>query len=408
MDFLTKNTTKKSLLSNVEKKKHLLKKRIVRYVYFSGSKSAAEISKKLKTSIPTITSTINELISSDILLEQGHGNSSGGRRPNLYGLQKNIFYILGIDIGRFTTKMAIFNSKLENITGFESFPIKLKKDSSQIDIIHQFAEKLISESGISKDKLIGVGIDMPGLVNSANGCNYTYYYEKGRSVLSRFEEKFNLPVYIENDAKVRALAEYRYGLAKNTKNTLIIHIGWSLGLGMIVNGKLFGGTSGFAGEFGHIPIVENGILCNCGKQGCLETVASGTALVNLAKEGLTAGRNSTLNKTIENGKELIPKTIIDAANNGDQFAISIISKIGFELGKGIAILIQLFNPELIILGGRVAEANHYLLTPIDQALNHYSLQKLRQQTKIKISELGVNTTILGSVAMAIENIFENK
>ena len=408
MDFLTKNTTSNSLLSNVEKKKYLLKKRIVRYVYFSGSKSAAEISKKLKTSIPTITSTINELISSNILLEQGHGNSSGGRRPNLYGLQKNIFYILGIDIGRFTTKMAIFNSKLENITGFESFPLKLEKDSSQIDIIHQFAEKLISESGIPKDKLIGVGIDMPGLVDSTNGCNYTYYYEKDHSVLSRFKEKFNLPVYIENDAKVRALAEYRYGLAKNTKNTLIIHIGWSLGLGMIMNGKLFGGTSGFAGEFGHIPIVENGILCNCGKQGCLETVASGTALVNLAKEGLTAGRNSTLNNTVENGEELIPKTIIDAANNGDQFAISIISKIGFELGKGIAILIQLLNPELIILGGRVAEANQYLLTPIDQALNHYSLQKLRQQTEIKISELGVNTTILGSVAMAIENIFENK
>jgi len=153
-------------------------------------------------------------------------------------------------------------------------------------------------------------------------------------------------------------------------------------------------------------MVEHGTLCTCGKQGCLETVASGTALVRLAKEGLSAGRNSTLNKIIDNGQELIPKTIIEAANEGDQFAISIISQTGLELGKGIAILIQLFNPELIILGGRVAEANQYLLTPIEQALNHYSIPKLRNQTNIVISKLGPNANILGSVAMVIENIFE--
>jgi predicted NBD/HSP70 family sugar kinase len=215
-----------------------------------------------------------------------------------------------------------------------------------------------------------------------------------------------MPVYIENDAKARALAEYRYGLAKGANNALILHVGWGVGLGMILNGKLFRGASGFAGELSHIPTVENGRLCSCGKQGCLETVASGTALVRLATEGLRAGKNSTLNQIIDSGKELIPKSIIEAANKGDQFAISVISQVGLELGKGIAILIQLFNPERIILGGRVAEANQYLLTPIEQALNHYSIPKLRNQTKIMISELGTNANILGAVAMVIENIFE--
>lgn len=406
MDFLTKSKKSLEQLSNVEKKKHLLKKRIVRYLYFNGPNSAAEISKKLKSSIPTITATINELISLDVLIEQGQGNSSGGRKPNLFGLQNNTFYILGIDIGRFSTKMAIFNTKLENITGLKIYPLKLENDSKQIDKIHEIADKLIDESGIVREKLIGVGVDMPGLVDAENRRNFTFFHERERSLASRFEEKFKLPVYIENDAKARALAEYRYGLAKGVNNALIMHVGWGVGLGMIINGKLFRGTSGFAGELSHIPMVERGILCNCGKQGCLETVASGTALVRLAKEGLSTGRNSTLNKISEKGQELIPKTIIQAANEGDQFAISIISQVGLELGKGIAILIQLFNPELIILGGRVAEANQYLLTPIEQALNHYSIPKLRNQTKIVISKLGPNANILGSVVMVIENIFE--
>ncbi|MCF6239765.1 MAG: ROK family protein [Bacteroidales bacterium] len=406
MNFLIEPKSTLKSLSNVEKKKHLLKRRIVRYLYFHGPKSAAEISKKLKSSIPTISSIINELINANVIIEQGQGDSSGGRRPNLYGLQDNVFYILGIDIGRFTTKIGIFNTKLENVSEFINYPLLLEDNSNLINKIYQLANNLINKSGIDRERLIGVGIDMPGLIDAEKGINYTYFYDAENTLAKRFEDLFELPVYIENDANARTLAEYRYGLAKGTKNTLVLHVGWGVGLGMIINKELYRGTSGFAGEFSHIPLVENGLLCQCGKQGCLETVASGTALVRLAKEGITQGRNSILAHKIIDGQELIPKTIIEAANEGDQFAISIIAKVGFELGKGIATLIQLFNPELIILGGRVAEANQYLLTPIEQALNHYSIPKLRNQTKIQISKLGTNANILGAVAMVSENIFE--
>ncbi len=406
MNFLIEPKNRLKTLSNVEKKKHLLKRRIVRYLYFHGPKSAAEISKKLKSSIPTISSIINELLSLDVIIEQGQGNSSGGRRPNLYGLQDDVFYILGIDIGWFTTKIAIFNTKLESVSEFINHPLLLKDDNRLIHEIYDLANKLIDKSGIDRNKLIGVGIDMPGLIDAEKGINYTYFYDEENTLAKRFEDLFELPVFIENDANARTLAEYRYGLAKGTKNTLVLHVGWGVGLGMIINKELYRGSSGFAGEFSHIPLVENGLLCKCGKQGCLETVASGTALVRLAKEGIHQGKHSTLSEKIEKGQELIPKTIIEAANEGDQFAISIIAKVGFELGKGIAALIQLFNPELIILGGRVAEANQYLLTPIEQALNHYSIPKLRNQSKIKISKLGTNANILGAVAMVSENIFE--
>ncbi len=407
MIFLTKDEKTRNPQKSVERKKDLLKKKVVRYLYFHGPKSSIDISKRLKTSIPTVVSAINELCNKEILSEEGQGTSSGGRRPLLYGLCKDSLFILGIDIGQYTTKMAIYNTRMEAVTGLKLYDITLVNDEIVLDKIYEFAQKLISESNISKEKLIGVGIDMPGLVDSENGRNFTYFTQKSGTLAQLLSLKFGIPVYIENDAKARALAEFRFGLAKGKKNVLVLHVGWGVGLGMILNGKLYKGNNGFAGEFSHIPFADNGLLCTCGKQGCLETEASGKALVRLAEESLANGKSSYLSELIrDKPNEQIPKIIIDAANKGDQLAISIISKVGLELGKGISILIQLFNPELIILGGRVADANHYLLTPIQQSLNHYCIRKLSEQTEIVISGLGANANILGAVAMVVENVFE--
>ncbi|MDF1548651.1 MAG: ROK family transcriptional regulator [Bacteroidales bacterium] len=407
MNYFTKNGYYDETLSIVEKKKNLLGKKIVNFLYFHGPKSAVEISKKLKSSIPTVTAVLLELCDSGIVIEQGQGSSSGGRRPNLFGLKNDSLFILGIDIGRYATKMAIFDSNFKNVTGLKTINVKLVNKPETLDLIFEAAQKLISDSGINKDKLIGVGVDMPGLIDAKAGRNYTYLHQEESTLSKVLSQMFSLPVFIENDAKARALAEYRFGLAKGRKNVLSLHVGWGLGLGIIINGKLYRGNSGFTGEFSHLPIIENGVLCECGKRGCLETVASGKGLVHLAQKQIESQQDSPLAKLIASQeKELVPKSIIEAANHGDQFAISIISQVGLELGKGIAILIQLLNPELIILGGRVAEANQYLLTPIQQSLNHYCMPRLRDQAELVISELGPNANILGAVATAIENIFE--
>jgi len=407
MNFYIKLKQFDKSLGVVEKKKNLLIKKIVNFLYFHGPKSAVEISKKLKSSIPTITALLIELNEIGMIIEQGQGSSSGGRRPNLYGLKNDSLFIIGIDCGRYDTRMAIYNSNFEEVTDMKTYPLGLINDEIVLEKIVQFAQTLIEESQINRDKIIGIGIGMPGLVDSENGRNYTYFQQKEGSLAELLSKKFEIPVFIENDAKTRALAELRFGLAKGKKNVLAIMVDWGVGLGIIVNGKLCRGNSGFAGEFSHIPMAENGKLCACGKQGCLETLASGSALLQMAEEGLADGKKSILSNLIINQqKELELKMIIEAADLGDQFAISIISQLGLELGKGIAILIQLFNPELIILGGRVAEANQYLRTPIQQSLNHYCIRQLREQAEIVISEFGANTNILGAVAMVVENIFE--
>jgi N-acetylglucosamine repressor len=407
MNIYTKLAQTDKSQSVVEKKKTLLVKKIINFLYFHGPKSAVEISKKLKSSIPTITSILNELNEAGMVSEQGQGNSSGGRRPNLYGLKNDSLYILGIDIGRYSTRMAIYNTNFEEVTELKTYTLALVDERIVLESIIVFAQKLIEESNISPYKIIGIGIGVPGLVDSERGRNYTYFEQKKGTLAELLSKKFEIPVFIENDAKTRALAEFRFGLAKGKKNVLVIMVDWGVGLGIIIDGKPYRGSSGFAGELSHIPMVENGRLCMCGKQGCLETIASGSALVRMATEGLANGQNSILSSLVDNqSKELELKMIIDAANMGDQFAISLISKLGIELGKGIATLIQLLNPELIILAGRVSKANQYLSTPVQQALNHYCIRQLKEQTEIAISDFGSNANILGAVALVIENIFE--
>ena len=209
-----------------------------------------------------------------------------------------------------------------------------------------------------------------------------------------------------NDVKSATLAEYRFGQAQNMKNVLVLSMDWGLGLGIIIDGKLRTGASGFAGEFGHIPLIEGGALCHCGKRGCLETVASGIALARMAREGIRSGQSTMLRYLEE--EDLEPGLIINAANEGDQYAISILAETGRYLGKGIAILIQLFNPEAIILSGKIAKAKQYITIPIQQSINTYCMTQLRENTTLALSDLGSDAGILGSVATVMENIFEKQ
>ena len=408
MRYLHWETNYFEQLSGVARKNFVQEMKIIKYLYVQGSKTNAEICRHLKISAPTSFSILNELIDDNLIEKKGFGKSNGGRKPDLYAVKDDALFVLAIEMGNYKTKMSIFNNNNRNITGIQTYSLNLDNDSRTIDQLYDYANSLIISSGIDAAKLIGIGISMPGLVDSHKGINYTYLRPGKKPVRQILEEKFNRPVFIENDAKAVALAEYRFGLAKGKKNVLVVYLDWGVGLGLILDGKLFRGTSGFAGEFGHIPIIENGELCHCGKQGCLETIASGATLVKLAKEGLKSGIHSKLINIVDNDPDKIDfQLIVEAALNGDQYAINLLSQLGFNLGKGMAVLIQLFNPELIILGGRLAKAKQYLTTPIQQALNIYSLQQLRDKVSIAATEIGQNVGMMGAVAVVMENIFEN-
>ncbi|RDV15081.1 ROK family transcriptional regulator [Pontibacter diazotrophicus] len=406
-------------LNTIERKKHLQKIKIIKHLYVKGAKTNTDICSRFNISSPTSMSLLNELTAEGLVEKQGQGKSVGGRKPDLYGLKDNSLFVLSIEMERYKTRMAILDNNNNIISGICTYPLKISKDLSAIEQLYEHANALIVSSGINADKLVGIGISMPGLVTPKQGNNYSFLMTQHApesakqhahlSLQQILEKKFNKHVYIQNDVKSVALAEFRFGLAQNRKDVLVISMDWGIGLGIIMDGKLRNGSSGFAGEFGHIPLVENGALCHCGKRGCLETVASGLALARMAREGIRAGKVSILNQLSEQEIDHIePQMIIDAANKGDQYAISILSEVGINLGKGIAILIQLFNPELIILGGKIAEAKQFITTPIQHSVNTYCMTQLREPASIALSKLGKDAGILGSVATVMENIFETQ
>jgi len=406
MSFSTIQYSEEVDYNAVEQKNISQKRKIIKQLFLYGAMTNTDLGQSIKLSTPKITNLLTELKFDGFIEELGQGISSGGRRPNLYGNKEDAFYIIGISITIYKTSVSIFNAKNQKITEDQILPLTISHGISIVDTIVDFTESFILEKKIPREKILGIGIEMPGMVDSATGINKTYLVSE-LPVAEVFKSKFGLEILVENDAKSRAFAELRFGLARSKRNILAIHLDWGIGLGIIMNGKLYKGRDGFAGEFGHLPMVENGILCKCGKQGCLETIASGTAIVRMAKEGINAGRSSFLEKLIEGDPEKIEiRKVVQAAIMGDQYSISILGNVGHWLGKGFANLIQIFNPEMIILGGRMSEANQFILPPIQQAIQIFCNPELSNELEIKVSELGPQAGIQGIAALLLERVLD--
>jgi predicted NBD/HSP70 family sugar kinase len=268
---------------------------------------------------------------------------------------------------------------------------------------------LLQEAGVPANAWLGVGVSMTGLVSAKDGRNHTYFAGGAHlSLKDDLASYFGKPVYVQNDVKSAALAEYRFGLAKDQSNALVLSMDWGLGLGIIMDGKLRRGADGFAGEFGHIPLMEYGLLCHCGKTGCLETVASGLALSREALQGLRAGQRTLLREQFAPDANRIPlEAMVRAAVQGDQFSIQLLADCGRHLGKGIAILIQLLNPSRIVLTGEIAKADQYITVPLQQAINTHCMSQLSQSVRIELSQLGNQARLLGAVATVIEHVFDS-
>ena len=402
MEKLFKTTGNQS--QAVEQKKIAQKKQILRSIYFNGPLSNSDLARQIKLSTPKINSLLLELIEDQLVTELGRGDSSGGRRPNIYGLVENGFYVVGITINVARTIISIFNSCNQEVSGPHYFPIKMSSDINIFNQVNAELEKVIKDSNIDREKILVAGLELPGLINQKEGVNQTYFPEE-KDLFSKLQTIFGIPVFINHDAKLRTFAEQYFGLAKGKKNVLMLQADWGLGLGIIVNGKLYTGKSGFSGEFGHLPLADNGVLCVCGKQGCLETIVSANAIARQAREGIQKGNSSLIKDLVKDDLGKIDiSTVIQAANSGDQFAISLFSEVGKWLGRGMAYLIQIFNPELIIIGGQVAVASQFILAPIQQAIHTFSNRDISNETQILFSELGTKAGTMGAAAYALERI----
>jgi glucokinase-like ROK family protein len=380
-----------------------LKNMIIKCLYFDKAMSCAELGELFDRSIPSIAKAINELIDEGFVIEQGYAPSSGGRRPLMYAINASAMYILAIAMDQLSTRIQLVDLLNQPVSDFEMFELKLLNNDLALSILAENINSYLCNSGVSKEKIAGIGIGMPGFINPAKGINYTYLDAGDKSLTQYIADETGLPTYIDNDSSLIALAEQKFGIAKWQKEVMVINLGWGIGLGMIVNGEIFRGRNGFAGEFSHIPLSEDGALCACGKQGCLEAEASMLVVSKRAIEGIEQGRITSLKQIDEAHSKQMGNAIMEAANNGDQFAIELFSDAGYKIGKALAILIHIMNPQAIVLSGRGAKVGKILLAPIQQALHKYCIPRLSGGTELLISELGFDAELVGATVLVMEN-----
>lgn len=397
----------KTAVSSPLKKRNLLKIRIIKYLYQEGTKSIPELCMIARVSSPTLKRLLDELEEEGLIVELGLGESGGGRRPSIYGLNPDSRFILGIDITRFELRLGLFNLSCQQVGEMLIIPEGLETGVDVIKVLKKNINELMKKNKIDKLKILGAGVAIPGLIDMKTGISYSYLNIGITPISEHLGKEFGFPVFIEHDTRSMARGELMFGLAKGKKNVLCLNLGAGIGLSMILNGKVYLGESGYAGEFGHINIDPNGKLCYCGKIGCLETVASGRTLRKKVSEDITNGVPTIINQLIESDPSNISLNIIlDAVMTGDQYANELLAATGVHLGKGIATLLHLFNPELIILGGILSKAENILLDPIQQTLNSFSIPRIRQDTTLRTSELRENAGIMGTVALVMDKVFE--
>jgi predicted NBD/HSP70 family sugar kinase len=303
------------------------------------------------------------------------------------------------------TRISLMDIHNNHVTEIEKFELPLQKNPSALSYLAEKMKDVIQRSGIDKKKIIGAGIGMPGFIDFKKGINYSYLDSEDKTITQYLSDKLEMPVYIDNDSSLIALAEFRFGAARHQKNAMVLNIGWGIGLGMILNGELFRGHNGFAGEFSHISLFNNNKLCACGKMGCLETEASLQVVIEKAIEGLKTGRLSALGNKFPSGhSEQDWESIVGAALRGDQFVVELLSSAAYNIGRGVAILIHLVNPELVVLSGRGTLAGKVWQAPIQQALNEHCIPRLAANTTVAISTLGYQAELIGSAALVMEHL----
>jgi predicted NBD/HSP70 family sugar kinase len=384
-------------------KRAIYKKSILKELFFDKELSAADLCSLTGKSLPLITRLLTELIEDGSIVENGYALSTGGRRPQIFSMQPDLMYVISVAVDQYITSMALIDMHGKIVGDVLHIELALPNNIDSLDIVRSTLLQFIKQIDIAKRKIVGIGIGMPGFVDVNKGINHSFLHSKQGSIVSYIKDSVDIPVFIDNDSSLIALAELRMGLARNMTNSMVINLSWGVGLGMILEGRLFRGNDGFAGEFSHMPLFSNYKMCACGKSGCLETETSLYVVVEKAIRGLEEGKASFLENISLQHIDESANAIMLAAKQGDKFAVELISEAGYNIGRGVSILIHLLNPAQIILSGRGSIAGKLWLTPLQQALNEHCIPRLAASTNVEISTLGPNAQLLGAAALVMEN-----
>lgn len=354
--------------------------------------SRAKISETTGLNKATVSSLVQDLIDNKLVAETGTGASSGGRKPVMLEFVADAGYAVGIDLG-VNYMRGVLTDLRGNVVSERMTALTTVDPDRVFGTLRPFIQQLMDEAPDSPFGIVGIGVGVPGLVDR-NGSvlfapNMDWRDVPLREALSR---TFNLPVMIDNEANAGALGEQRFGIGRGISNIVYVSVGIGIGTGLILQSRLYKGSSGFSGEIGHMTIEAGGKPCRCGNLGCWELYASEQALLEQAAE------LGYKDKDLDG--------LLAAAEAGDESVASLLKRIGEYLGIGIANIVNVFNPNAVIIAGRLSRARPWLEEAVKDTLERRALGFHLRNVNVLYAELGDRSAVMGAVEMAISLFFE--
>ncbi|MFK0198701.1 ROK family transcriptional regulator [Streptomyces lavendulae] len=365
--------------------------RVVRAVRLAGSLTQAEIARTTGLSAATVSNIVRELKEGGTV--EVTDTSAGGRRARSVSLSGDAGIVIGVDFGHTHLRVAVGNLA-HQVLAEETEPLDV--DASWVDGFDRaeaLVGRLIEGVGVGRDKVIGVGLGVPGPIDVESGTLGSTAILPGWAGINprkELSQRLGVPVYVDNDANLGALGELVWGSGRGVKDLAYIKVASGVGAGLVINGQIYRGPGGTAGEIGHITLDESGPVCRCGNRGCLETFAAARYVLPLLQGS--------------HGPELTMERVVELAREGDPGCRRVISDVGRHVGSGVASLCNLLNPSRVVLGGSLAEAGELVLAPIRESVGRYAIPSAARQLSVLTGSLGGRAEVLGALALVLSEM----
>lgn len=374
-----------------------------------GAVSRAQLTEVLGVSRSKISAEVGQLVGSGLLVENGYGDSEGGRRSSLLYVPRAAGLIASVDLGATSIDAALTTFGGE-ILVHTSEPADIRDGPRKVlGQAKALLDGLLREEGVGPRDVLAVGVGVPGPVEYASGLPTSPPIMPGWDlypVKEAFADDYQAPVFVDNDVNIMALGEYWGGVGRGVENMLFVKVGTGIGCGIIVGGRIYRGSQGSAGDIGHVRADANGPVCSCGNVGCLEAMAAAPAIVREA-ERLAAREPGGALAGLRDAGELDLRGVLKAAEFGDSGAVGIVRRSGRLIGETLATLVSVLNPSLIVIGGGVAyAASHTLLAEVRGAVYQRSLPLATRNLPVVLSKLEDTAGVIGASVLAAEGVLE--
>ncbi|CAM5429444.1 ROK family protein [Streptomyces avidinii] len=365
--------------------------RVVRAVRLAGSLTQAEIARATGLSAATVSNIVRELKDGGTV--EVTDTSAGGRRARSVSLSGDAGIVIGVDFGHTHLRVAVGNLA-HQVLAEESEPLDVDASwADGFDRAEALVGRLIAGIGVGLEKVIGVGLGVPGPIDVESGTLGSTAILPGWAGINPRQElsqRLGVPVYVDNDANLGALGELVWGSGRGVKDLAYIKVASGVGAGLVINGQIYRGPGGTAGEIGHITLDESGPVCRCGNRGCLETFAAARYVLPLLQG--------------THGPELTMERVVELAREGDPGCRRVITDVGRHIGSGVASLCNLLNPSRVVLGGSLAEAGELVLAPIRESVGRYAIPSAARQLSVLTGNLGGRAEVLGALALVLSEM----